>query len=104
MQISALHPRKPGDSPRSPTTVSQELSQCEQAVGSLERELQGHRKQWEKALRSLEEQRLKVAELTQREEVLVGEVEEKERRVNELEAMLQEVETLCLIFSSLLMD
>ena len=60
-------------------------------MGSLERELQGHRKQWEKTMRSLEEHRIKVAELSGREESLLRDVEEKERRVAELEALLGEV-------------
>ena len=86
-----MHPRKPGDSPRSPSAVSRELSQCKQAVDSLEREVKDHRKEWEKTMRELEEHRVKVAALSQREELLAGEVEEKERRVSELEAMLEEV-------------
>ena len=60
-------------------------------MGSLERELTGHRKQWEKTMRSLEEHRVRVAELSGREEALTREVEEKERRVAELEALLGEV-------------
>ena len=42
--------------------MSHELSQCEQAARSLERELQGHRRQWEKTMRKLEEHRLKVTD------------------------------------------
>lgn len=60
-------------------------------MGSLERELTGHRKQWEKTMRSLEEHRVRMAELSGREEELTKEVEEKERRVAELEALLGEV-------------
>ena len=60
-------------------------------MGSLERELTGHRKQWEKTMRSLEEHQVRVAELSGREEALTREVEEKERRVAELEALLGEV-------------
>ena len=42
-------------------------------------------------MRSLEEHRVRVAELSGREETLTKEVEEKERRVAELEALLGEV-------------
>ena len=42
-------------------------------------------------MRSLEEHRVRVAELSGREEALTKEVEEKERRVAELEALLGEV-------------
>ena len=60
-------------------------------MGSLEKELAGHRKQWERTMRSLEEQRVRVAELSGREATLTREVGEKERRVAELEALLGEV-------------
>jgi predicted nucleic acid-binding Zn-ribbon protein len=60
-------------------------------VGSLEKELTGHRKQWEKTMRNLEEQRVQVAELSGRDKALTREVAEKERRVAELEALLGEV-------------
>ena len=42
-------------------------------------------------MRNLEEQRVRVAELSGREAVLAREVEEKEGRVAELEALLGEV-------------
>ena len=57
----------------------------------LERELTGHRKQWEKTVKSLEEHQTKVDELSEREEGLLSDVEEKERRVAQLEATLAEV-------------
>ena len=42
-------------------------------------------------MRGLEEHRLKVAELNGREELLLKDIEEKERRVSELEGLLREV-------------
>lgn len=60
-------------------------------MSSLDRELQGHRKQWERTVRSLEEHRLKVAELSGQEQLLLKDVEEKANRVAELEALLGEV-------------
>ena len=42
-------------------------------------------------MRNLEEQRVRVAELSGREEALTKEVEEKEGRVAELEAVLGQV-------------
>ena len=42
-------------------------------------------------MRGLEEHRLKVAELNGREELLLKDIEEKERRVSELEDLLREV-------------
>ena len=62
---------------------------------SLEREVKGHRKEWEKTMRELEEHRVRVAALSQQEELLAGEVEEKEKRVSELEAMLEKVHHIC---------
>ena len=64
-------------------------------MSSLQGEVKGHRKEWEKTMRELEEHRVRVAALSQREELLASEVEEKERRVGELEAKLEEVRGIC---------
>lgn len=57
----------------------------------MEKELLGHRKQWEEALRSVEEHKTAVEALAAERDQLSRDVKQREQRVAELEALLQEV-------------
>lgn len=58
----------------------------------------GHRKQWEEVLLGVEQHKATIETLSAERDQLSRDVEQREQRVAELEALLQEVGSLQLCF------